>query len=62
MKLIEDLYNKNKVGKYLGSGAEYRVYRYGQDEIIKFSKLYWLIGKKLYQKAIKDYEICKRYF
>ncbi|MBA3788865.1 hypothetical protein H0X32_00525 [Patescibacteria group bacterium] len=56
------MYDRSKVGKRIGSGADSIVYQYGENQVIKFSSLHLLIGKKMRQKLRADYKLCKEYF
>ena len=55
-------YDSALVGKRIASGGDRRVYRYGTNQVIKFSSLAFLIGRKLHDKLVRDYEICHRHF
>ena len=57
-----DMYDKSKVGKKIARGGDREVHMYGDDKVIKFSKLSSLTGSKLHNKYIHDYLVCKKYF
>jgi hypothetical protein len=54
-------YDKTKIGKIVAKGGDRSVYRYGENEVIKFSSLV-LLCKGVHHKMVYDYDICKRYF
>ncbi|MEX2369315.1 MAG: hypothetical protein WD552_02920 [Candidatus Paceibacterota bacterium] len=54
-------YNKEKIGKLIGRGANSSAYKYGDDQVIKFSRLSSLFGLRLYDKLKHDYELCVQY-
>ncbi len=54
-------YYTTKVGKKIADGGDRKVYRYGDDKVIKFSSLAFLVGKKLRLKYTSDYLVCKKY-
>ena len=56
------MYDKSKVGKKIARGGDREVHMYGDDKVIKFSKLSPLTGSKLHNKYIHDYAVCKKYF
>jgi len=56
------LYDKNKIGKFLGWGGEHLVYEYGEASVIKFSLHVWLAGRRAVDKLKKDYVIGQKYF
>jgi hypothetical protein len=55
-------YDKNKIGKFIAKGGDFSVYKYGENEVIKFSSLAKIFGKKMQEKLQNDYIICKKYF
>ncbi len=57
-----DYYDITKIGKKIADGGDRKVYKYGNDQVIKFSSLSLLVGKKLHTKYAHDYLVCKKYF
>jgi hypothetical protein len=55
------VYDKNKIGKKIASGGDRKVFMYGPDHVIKISSVAFLIGRKLHNKLVHDYSVCKRY-
>jgi hypothetical protein len=54
-------YDKTKIGKIVAKGGDRSVYRYGENEVIKFSSLVFFC-KGVHDKMVHDYAICKSYF
>lgn len=54
-------YDPSKIGKLYAWGGEHIVYDYGEDKVIKFSTLYYLLGRHALGKAVKDYTLCRKY-
>ena len=61
MQIIQT-YDKTNVGRKIARGGDSVVYLYDKDQVIKFSSFSFLVGNKMNQKLIEDYEICKEYF
>ncbi|HAE36239.1 TPA: hypothetical protein DCX66_04075 [Candidatus Nomurabacteria bacterium] len=58
-----ETYDKGKIGELISWGGEHFVYNYGEDKVIKFSSLFYIIGKdKALLKLEKDYKICQEFF
>ena len=58
-----DVYNETKIGKMVAWAGDHFIYEYGENEIIKFSKFDFLMGKKnALAKFYNDYNLCKQYF
>lgn len=55
------VYDKSKIGKKIASGGDRKVFMYGPDHVIKISSVSFLIGRKLHNKLVHDYLICKKY-
>ncbi len=55
-------YDKSKIGKSISRGTDRAVYMYDTDQVIKFSTLSLLLGKKIHRKMMRDYSISLRYF
>ncbi|MDP2651118.1 MAG: hypothetical protein Q8O98_00845 [bacterium] len=55
-------YDKSKIGRRIAIGGEHIVYEYVEDQVIKFSGLFFLLGKKAKEKAISDAVVCKEFF
>ena len=49
------------MGARIASGGDRRVYRYGNDQVVKISSLYFLTGDKLSKKLTRDYMTCRFY-
>ena len=54
-------YNKTKIGKIIAKGGDRSVYKYGENEVIKFSSLVFFC-KEVHNKMLRDYAVCKSYF
>jgi len=54
--------DKTKIGRLIAWGGEHFVYEYGTDSVIKFSALYFFLGLQAKEKAIQDYDTCKKFF
>lgn len=54
-------FDPSLIGKRIASGADRRVYRYGDDKVIKISSLHFLTGDRLHKKLARDYQTCKFY-
>ncbi len=57
-----DVYDTEKVGKCIAWSGDHFVYEYDADSVIKFSKIEFVLGHVGREKALRDYEVCKRYF
>ena len=57
-----DTYDKAKIGKKIARGGDREVYMYGNDKVIKFSRLSPFAGNKLHNKYVHDYLVCRKYF
>jgi len=55
-------YDRTKIGKKIAQGGDRKVYMYGDDKVIKFSRLSPFAGDKLHKKYLHDYLVCKKYF
>jgi len=55
-------FDKTKIGKKIARGGDRHVYMYGPDHVVKISSLSFIGGKKMHDKLMRDYEICKKYF
>ncbi|OGI64431.1 hypothetical protein A2733_01330 [Candidatus Nomurabacteria bacterium RIFCSPHIGHO2_01_FULL_40_20] len=53
-------YDKTKVGKRIARSTDRSVYKYGENEVIKFSFLVFFV-KKIRNKMLNDYTTCKKY-
>ena len=58
---MKETLNKRLIGKRIASGGDRRVYRYGEDCVVKISSLHFLTGDKLHKKLARDYQTCKFY-
>jgi hypothetical protein len=59
----QEMYDSNKVGKCIAWSGDHYVYEYGQNEVIKFSKFDFFLGKqKALEKSSLDREVCAKYF
>lgn len=56
------MYDKSLIGKKIATGGDRKVYLYGDNEVIKFSSLSFLMGDALHRKLSKDYATAQRYF
>lgn len=56
------MYDKVLIGKKIGTGGDRKVYLYGDNEVIKFSSLSFLVGDKLHRKLCNDYATAQHYF
>jgi hypothetical protein len=56
------VYESREIGKKLAHGGDHTVYDYGENEVIKFSLLFRLLGSGALEKAIRDVETCCRFF
>ena len=56
------LYEPHKIGMKIARGGDRTVYMYGNNEVIKFSLLAKVLGKKVHIKMSRDYAISKKYF
>jgi hypothetical protein len=54
--------DKTKIGRLIAWGGEHFVYEYETDKVIKFSALFFFLGSKAKEKAVQDYDTCKKYF
>jgi hypothetical protein len=54
--------DKTKIGRLIAWGGEHFVYEYETDKVIKFSTLFFFLGSKAEEKAVQDYDTCKKYF
>ena len=54
-------FEKEKIGPLFAWGGEHIVYRYGSDKVLKYSILYYVLGKHALAKAHRDYALCKQY-
>jgi hypothetical protein len=55
------LYDKTKIGKIIAKGGDRSVYKYGENEVIKFSSLVFFC-KGVHKKMVHDYTVCRTYF
>jgi hypothetical protein len=56
-------YEKTKIGKLISAGSEHIVFEYGDDKVIKFSIVNFLIGNaKGTDRATRELALCKKYF
>src|SRR3989338_10819007 len=56
-------YDKHRIGKMLAWRGDHFVYEYGSDEVIKFSKLDYLLGfAKAQQVLPREYALFKEFF
>jgi hypothetical protein len=58
---VNVVFNPTLMGKRIASGGDRRVYRYGTDQVVKISSLYFLTGDKLHKKLARDYGTCRFY-
>jgi hypothetical protein len=54
-------YEKDLVGKHIATGGDYKVFQYGDEQVIKISTLAPLFGKVHQKKMRHDYELIKQY-
>ncbi len=59
---MESPYDQNSIGKKIARGGDRTVYWYGDNQVIKFSSIPYLVGKKMSEKMSRDYALCKKYF
>lgn len=52
----------NKIGRTVAKGGDFIVKEYGDNQVIKFSTLYKILGDKHKTKLVSDYKICEKYF
>lgn len=58
-----DVYDKQKIGRMIAWHGDHFVYEYGIDQVIKFSKLDYLLGfEKAKQVVPHEYELFKQFF
>jgi hypothetical protein len=56
------VYESSKIWKKLAHGGDHTVYAYGENQVIKFSLLFRLLGSGALEKAIRDIETCCWFF
>jgi hypothetical protein len=56
-------YDSKKIGKLISAGSEHIILEYGDDKVIKFSIVNYLIGRKNgLDRATHELHLCKKYF
>ena len=56
-----EVYEKNKIGKLISWGGDHTVFEYGENQVIKFSLIDWMMGKHGRARLERDYQICKSF-
>jgi hypothetical protein len=56
------IYDRNKIGKLIAFGSDHYVFEYENNKVIKFSILFYLLGKKVFKKTKHDEDLCEKYF
>lgn len=54
-------YDRALIGKLLAWSGDHFVYAYGETQVIKFSKLEYLMGEVGKRKALDDHRICSQF-
>ena len=59
---MEKLYDTLKIGARIARGGDRTVYWYGENHVIKFSSIPYVVGSRMSEKMSRDYALCKKYF
>ncbi|MBI5456917.1 hypothetical protein HY969_04230 [Candidatus Kaiserbacteria bacterium] len=57
-----ETYDPNKIGSRIAWGRSHSVYRYGENEVIKFPRWQSVFGTLLFDRVVHDELICRNYF
>jgi hypothetical protein len=56
-------YDSEKIGKLISAGSEHIIFNYGDNKVIKFSIINFLIGKDMgIARETSELSLCKKYF
>lgn len=57
-----ETYDPHKIGPRVAWGRSHSVYRYGENEVIKFPRWQSIFGTRLFDRVLQDESICRHYF